>query len=112
MSAIGVAVYVFLETGSAVWLGALSALAAVPAICVGPFAGVIDRHSRRTVMLAADAFAAIGPAVALVLALSGRLEVWHLALAGFLASLGNAAQMPAAQAAVPLLVTPDALGRA
>jgi len=112
MSAIGVAVYVFIETGSAVWLGALSALAAIPAVLVAPFAGVIDRHSRRSVMLAADAFAAFGPAVALVLALSGRLEVWHLVIAGFLASLGNAVQMPAAQAAVPLLVSPAALGRA
>lgn len=112
MSAIGVAVYVFVTTGSAVWLGVLSALAAIPAVLVVPFAGVIDRHSRRTVMLAADAFAAIGPASALVLAASGRLEVWHLVVAGFLASLGNAVQMPAAQAAVPLLVTSEALGRA
>jgi MFS family permease len=112
MSAVGVAVYVFLETGSAVWLGVLSALPAIPVVLVAPFAGVIDRYSRRSVMLAADAFAAIGPAVALGLALAGRLEVWHLAVAALLASLGNAVQMPAAQAAVPLLVTPAALGRA
>ena len=88
-----------------------SALAAVPVVLVAPFAGLIDRRSRRTVMLAADTFAAVGPALALVLALTGRLEVWHLAVAGFLASLGNAVQSPP-QAAVPLLVTPAALGRA
>ena len=43
MSAIGVAVYVFLETGSAVWLGTLSALAAVPAVVVAPFVKVVVR---------------------------------------------------------------------
>jgi MFS family permease len=112
MSAIGVAVYVFLETGNALWLGVLTALTAVPSVLVAPFGGWIDRYPRRTVMLAADAFAAVGPAVALALAFAGGLEVWHLVVAGFLAALGNAVQLPAAQAAVPLLVEPDAIGRA
>ena len=60
MSAIGVAVYVFIETGNALWLGALTALAALPSVLVAPFAGWIDRYPRRTVMLAADGFAAVG----------------------------------------------------
>jgi DHA3 family macrolide efflux protein-like MFS transporter len=112
MSMIGVAVYVFLETGSAVWLGVLTAVSAVPAIVVAPLGGLIDRYPRRTVMIAADCFAAVGPGIALVLTLRGELHAWQLALAGLLAGFGNAVQGPAAQAAVPELVSSEALGRA
>lgn len=112
LSGVGVAVYVFLETGSAAWLGLLTALAALPYVVTGPFMGLVDRFPRRTVMIAADAVAAVGPVVALGLALTGRLAVWHLAVAGLIAALGDSIQVPAAQAAVPALVPPAALGRA
>lgn len=112
LSGMGVAVYVFLETGSAAWLGVLTAVAALPYVVTGPFLGLVDRFPRRSVMLAADAFAAIGPVFALVMAAAGRLEVWHLALAGLIAAIGDSVQVPAAQAAVPALVEPAALGRA
>lgn len=112
LSGVGVAVYVFLETGSAAWLGLLTALAALPYVVTGPFMGLVDRFPRRTVMIAADAVAAVGPVVALALALTGRLAVWHLAVAGLIAALGDSIQAPAAQAAVPALVPPAALGRA
>lgn len=46
----------------------------------------------------------LGPAVALLLAVSGRLEVWHLLLASMIAGFGNAVQAPAAAASVPQLV--------
>lgn len=112
LSGVGVAVYVFLETGSAAWLGLLTALAALPYVVTGPFMGLVDRFPRRTVMIAADAVAAVGPFVALALAFTGRLAVWHLAVAGLIAALGDSIQVPAAQAAVPALVPPAALGRA
>ena len=112
LSGVGVAVYVFVETGSAAWLGALAALSSVPYVLTAPFLSVTDRFTRRSTMIAADTFAVIGPAVALVLALAGRLEIWHLAVAGFLGGVGNAFQWPASQAAVPALVAPEALGRA
>ena len=112
LSGVGVAVYVFIETGSAAWLGVLAALSSVPYVLMAPFMSITDRFTRRSTMIAADTFAVVGPAVALVLALAGRLEIWHLAVAGFLGGVGNAFQWPAAQAAVPALVEPEALGRA
>ena len=112
LSGVGVAVYVFVETGSAAWLGLLAALSSVPYILTAPLLSITDRFTRRSTMIAADTFAVVGPASALVLALTGRLEIWHLAVAGFLGGVGNAFQWPAAQAAVPALVTPEALGRA
>lgn len=112
LSGIGAAVFVFVETGSATWLGLLTALAAVPYLVASPFATLIDRYPRRRVMIWADLLAATGPAAALGLASVGRLEIWHLALAGFIAGLGNAFQLPASQAAVPALVATEALDRA
>lgn len=112
VSALGAAVYAYVETGSAVWLGLLTAFATLPQVLAAPFMTLVDRVPRRTMMLAGDCFAAIGPTLALVLALTGRLEVWHLAVAAFVGELGTAFQSPASQAAVPLLVEPGALGRA
>lgn len=112
VSGVGVAVYVYTQTGNAVWLGVLSALATLPQVLAAPLMTVVDRFPRRTTMIAGDCLAAVGPAIALSLAASGRLEIWHLCVAAFVGELGTAFQSPAAQAAVPLLVDPDALGRA
>ncbi len=112
VSGIGTAVYVFLETGSAVWLGILTALATLPQVVAAPLMTIVDRLPRRTMMIAGDAVAALGPAVLLPLALAGRLAVWQLALAAVLSGTGSAFQAPAAAAAVPLLVPPEQLGRA
>lgn len=112
VSAFGVAVAVYLDTGSEAWLGLLSAMAALPVVLVGPLLGHVDRHSRRAVMLAGDTFAAVGPVVALVLAATGTLSPWHLVVATFIGGLGSAVQSPAAMAAIPSLVEPSALDRA
>ena len=50
VSGVGVAVWVYLETGSAAWLGVLAAMAAVPAVLAGPFLPIVDRFPRRTTM--------------------------------------------------------------
>ena len=112
VSGVGIAVWVYLETGSATWLGLLTALTALPALLASPIVPLVDRLPRRRVIVAADTLAATGTVAALVLGLSGHLEVWHLAVAGFVASLGTALQFPAFQAAIPSLVDPAALGRA
>lgn len=112
VSGVGVAVWVYLETGSAAWLGALTAMAALPALLTGPFLPLVDRVPRRRMMIAADTVASVGTVAALALAAIGRLEVWHLVVAAFIGGVGSAFQFPAFQAAVPLLVEHDALGRA
>ena len=112
LSGVGVAVYVFVETGDATWLGLLAAASSVPYLATLPLVKLTDRFRRRAVMIGADTFAVVGPAIALALAVVGRLEIWHLAVAGFLGGVGNSFQWPAAQAAIPALVERDALDRA
>lgn len=112
LSGIGVAVYVFVTTGSLAWLGALTALGALPALVTSPFLRLTDRHDRRRVMIGADVAAAIGPMIALAIAVFGDIRPWHLALAGFAGGLGTSFQVPAYQAALPHLVDERAIDRA
>lgn len=112
LAGVGIAVHVYARTGSVALLGLLMALAAAPAVLVVPVLGIVDRVDRRAMMITADVVAASGTAVGLVLAASGRLEVWHLGVVGVVAGLGNALQFPAYQAAIPDLVPAAALGRA
>lgn len=112
LSGIGIAVYVFITTGSLAWLGALTALGALPTMVTSPFLKLTDRYDRRTVMIWADVAAAIGPAIALAVALVGDIQPWHLAAAGFAGGLGTSFQVPAYQAALPYLVDDDAIDRA
>lgn len=112
LSGVGVGIFVFLETGSAAWLGVLAAVASIPSVLTSPLLSLTDRFPRRSVMIAADAFAVVGPSGALVLSLVDRLEVWHLVVAAFLGRVGSSFHWPAAQAAVPALVSPTELDRA
>jgi DHA3 family macrolide efflux protein-like MFS transporter len=112
LTAVGIAVYVFVVTDSLVWLGLLTAVEALPVLLMSPLLGLTDRWDRRTVMIRADVFAALGPALVLVIALLGAIQPWQLAVAGFLGGIGTAFQVPAYQAAVPNLVDEPALGRA
>ncbi len=112
VAGIGIAVYVFLESGNALWLGLLMAAAGLPFVVLAPLLGRIDRFDRRAVMIAGDSIAAVGTLAALAFALGGRLEIWHLVIAAVIGGVGTAIQMPAAQAAVPSLVDGDQLDRA
>jgi DHA3 family macrolide efflux protein-like MFS transporter len=115
LSSIGVAVYVYLETGDPRWLGALMGVTAAPFVVMAPLLALLDRRSRRSMLLLGDCLAATGPVLALTLALAGRLELWHLVVAGLLSGIGNAVQAPAASAVVPALVpsgSPETLARA
>ncbi len=112
LSGVGVGVFVFLETGSAAWLGAIVAMAALPTVVLMPLMRHVDRLPRRRVMIGADSIAAIGSIAVLTLASSGQLQTWHLAAAAFVGGVGVAFQVPAMQASIPSLVDAEAISRA
>lgn len=112
ISGMGTAVYVFVTTGSSIWLGVLTALATLPRVLTVPFMTWVDRWPRKATMMGADALAALGPVTLLAAVAVDDVAVWHLAVAAVLSGTGSAFQAPAAQAAVPLLAGPGALARA
>jgi H+ antiporter protein len=68
---------------------------------------VADRLPRRQVMLAADLVRAAVVATVAVLSLSGGLEIWMLAVAGFIVGAGESFFIPSYTALVPHLVPED-----
>ncbi len=97
-------------TGSATMLSVASLAGFLPYALLGPFIGVlVDRHSRKAVMILADmAIAAAGAALA-VTALFTELQIWMIMTALFIRSLGAAFHSPALGAATPLIVPQDKL---
>jgi MFS family permease len=80
---------------------------------VAPFAGaIVDRHSRRTVLILCNLGSA-GCSLALFLLLkAGALAVWNVCVVVALSSIFNTFQWPATIAAITMLVPRDQFGRA
>lgn len=113
LSGFAVAMWVYLETGSATALSVLAVAQALPGVVLAPLAGsVADRHDRRRVMLLADAGGAAGTVILAALFFTGRLELWSLALVALLGGVANAFQDPALRSTVGVLVPRRHFGRA
>ena len=99
-------------TGSAAVLATATAVAMLPTIFVGPFAGtLIDRLPRKWVLILADAFIALFTALLSLLFWLGVAQTWHIYVILFVRSLGGAFQSPAVMSTTPLMVPRDQLGR-
>jgi MFS family permease len=93
-----------------VQLSLVTTLFAVGLVSCVLFGGVVaDRVPRRRIMLAADLARAAATLLLGVLALTGALELWHLALGGLVIGAAEAFFVPAFTALVPQLVPEDEL---
>lgn len=101
------------ETGSAAALAAVLSLSTAGAIVASLFGGVlIDRFSRKTVMIAADAIGALSTVVYLILFVNDSLAVWHLyAGSAFLGDFNQLHDL-AYSAATTMMVTKTQYARA
>ena len=99
-------------TGSAVYL-AIAAMAAIaPQIIVSPFAGaLVDRWSRRKVMISADAGVAAATGVLAVLFYFNAAGVWEICALMAVRATGAAFHWPAMQASTTLMVPEKHLAR-
>ena len=113
LTAFAAAWWVFEQTGSATQFSLTVLFEVLPFVFISPFAGVVvDRYSRRRVMILSDTVAALSSALLLVLLLFAQLEVWHIYLATLVNSVANVFQGPAYGASISLLVPKERLGRA
>lgn len=100
------------ETGSATVLATASLAATLPQVVLGPFAGVlVDRWSRRAVMIGSDALVALAALAVALLSAAGALAPWHIYVAMLVRSLGGAFHWPAMQASTSLMVPDEHLSR-
>jgi len=100
-------------TNSPAALGVVSGLQILPVLLLSALAGVIaDRVDRRR-LLATTQLAAAAVALTLaILATTGAIQFWHVAVLALLAGTATAMQNPAYQAIVPNLVERPAIGSA
>ncbi len=100
---IALVVLVYHLTGQGVAVAILVAAEIIPILVLGPVAGVIiDRFSRKSVLIASDLFRAV-----LVLSLVWPQGVWHAYLVAAGLAAGNAFFNPTVQAVIPSLTTPE-----
>jgi len=91
-------------TGSAMMVGLSVMVSAVPALILGPIAGVfVDRWDRRRVMIVSDVLRAL--LVLCLLTVRSADQVWVLYVIGFLVSCTSQFFFPARGAVLPLIVT-------
>jgi amino acid adenylation domain-containing protein len=112
ISAFGLGVWVYLETGSATRFSFILICAVFPGLLALPFAGaVVDRWDRRLVMIVSDIIGVSGTGLCLLLYATGSLEIWHIYVAAGIGAVANAFQLPAYIAATTQLVPKQYLAR-
>lgn len=105
MTRFALTIWVWQETGEATALALVALFSFAPAIFFSPIAGVIvDRVSRKRVMIASDLAAGLSTVALLILYSTGHLVIWHLWAAGFFASAFESFQFPAYSAAITTMV--------
>jgi MFS family permease len=89
---------VYRLTNSALLLGLVSFSGQIPALLLTPFAGVwVDRWDRRTVLQVTQVLAMIQSFVLAALALSDRINIWHILGLSMFQGAVNAFDIPARQ---------------
>ena len=105
MTRFALTIWVWQKTGEATALALVAIFSFAPAIILSPIAGaIVDRVSRKKVMIASDLAAGLSTVALLILYSTGLLEIWHLWAAGFFASAFESFQFPAYSAAVTTMI--------
>jgi MFS family permease len=106
-------IWVYQKTGSATTFGLISFIATVPSVVLLPVIGaLVDRWHLRRTMIWSNAAAALSVLWITVLALTQRLEVWHVFVVIFLRAIFVAFIEPAYLTSSTLLVPKEQLVRA
>lgn len=113
MTTFALTIWAWQVTGQATALALVGFFSFVPTILLSPFAGVlIDRWSRKRVMMLSDLGAGLSTIVTLILYTTGNLEIWHLYALGAWSGLVGTFQLPAFSAAITMMVAKKHYARA
>jgi MFS transporter, DHA3 family, macrolide efflux protein len=99
-------------TGSATVLATATIVAMLPQILIGPFSGaLIDRFSRRAILILSDGAVAVSSIVLVFLFHTGAVAVWHIYSIMAIRALGSGFQWPTMTATTSLMVPEKQLTR-
>ncbi len=100
------------STGSATVLAIASLVGLLPQVLLGPIAGaLVDRWSRRAVMILADGAIALATVGLVLVFWAGQVQIWQVYLVMFIRALGGGFHWPAMQASTSLMVPKEHLAR-
>jgi len=106
-------IWAYRTYGSATALGVVSTAFIVPFLLLSPIAGVlVDRHSRKAMMMVSDLVAVVATVGILLLHRFGDLSMWHLYVAAAITGLGTTFQWPAYSAAITTMLPKKHYSRA
>jgi len=113
MSLFGLTIWAYEITGSATALALVGFFFVTPLLIISPVAGaLVDRSNRKFMMIISDLASGLATIVILTLYLSGKLEIWHLYIAGAFSGAFQAFQWPAFSAAITTMLPKEQYGRA
>ena len=113
MTRFGLTIWAWQVTGRATALALVGFFSLVPMLVLSPVAGaVVDRWSRKKLMILGDLVAGVSTVFLLVLFLLGKLEIWHIYLVAVIGGAGEAFQRPAYTAAISTMIPKKHYGRA
>jgi predicted MFS family arabinose efflux permease len=113
MTAFALSIWAYQKTGLATSLALVDFFFVGTTMAMTPLAGVwVDRWNRKLTMVLSDLLSVTATAVALVLYLTGHLQIWHLYVASALQGIGGAFQWPAYSAAITQMMPKEHYARA
>jgi DHA3 family macrolide efflux protein-like MFS transporter len=104
--------YLTVQTGSATVLATASLIGLLPNVILGPFVGtLVDRWSRRTLMLMADSIITLATMMLAFLFVGEVVAIWHIYIVMFIRALAGSFHSNAITASTSLLVPREHLTR-
>lgn len=108
LTAFGLSVYVFQQTGSARAMALVTLLAFMPTLLLSAVAGVLaDRYDRRLLMILGDGLSAVGLIYILLCMMNGGASLFQICMGVTISSLFSSLTPPAYKATVTDLLTPE-----
>lgn len=113
LETVAIGVVVYQRTGSAFLVAMMTMLRLLPMGLFGAFLGALaERIERRTTLILVVLMMGTNSAALAILAHTGHLQVWHLALASFLNGLGWATDNPVRRVMIGEVVGSDQMSTA
>ena len=113
MTTFGMTLWMYKQTESATAMAVMQVAFITPFLLLSPIAGaLVDRHSRKLMMMVSDLGAVASTAAILILYTGDNLEFWHLYVAAAINGIGNTFQKPAYTATISTMIPKEQYGRA
>ncbi|MBI4771673.1 MAG: MFS transporter, partial [Chloroflexi bacterium] len=113
MTGFALTIWAWKVTGSATALALVGFFNFGPTVLLSPIAGaLVDRWNRKLVMMLSDLAAGLSTVAILLLYTTGRLQIWHLYVAGAFSGAFQAFQWPAYSAAISTMLPKSQYARA